>query len=75
MQEHVGGARRARSQEGADDAARGLRRLEHVGLKPLIQKVCRAHRHQLDERVQPLAPEAAEMLAELEQADEIAGRE
>src|SRR6266704_3120059 len=57
MKEHVGGAGRAWTKERADDPARRLRRLEDVRLEPLIQKVRRAHRHQLDERVQPLAAE------------------
>ena len=75
MKQHVGRARRARSEESADDPARRLRRLEHVGLEPLIQKIRRAHRHQLDERVEALAAQAAEVFTELEQPSEIAGRE
>ena len=48
VQQHVGGARRAHAEERADDARRRHRRLEHVGLEPLIEEVDRAHRHQLD---------------------------
>ena len=39
MQQHVRGARRARPEERADDAARGLRALERVELEPLVEQV------------------------------------
>ena len=48
VQQHVRRARRAHAQERADDPRRRHRRLEHVGLEPLVEEVDGAHRHQLD---------------------------
>ena len=48
MEQHVGGAGRPHAQERADDARRGHRRLQDVGLEPLIEEVGRAHRHELE---------------------------
>ena len=48
VEQHVGGARRSHAEKRADDARRRHRRLEHVGLEPLVEKVDRAHRHELD---------------------------
>ena len=64
VQQHVRGPGRARSEQGADDAARGLGRLERLGLEPFVEVVGRAHRHQLRQRVEMARPEAAEMRGE-----------
>ena len=47
VEQDVRRARRTHAQERADDAAGRHRRLEHVGLEPLVEKVRRAHRHEL----------------------------
>ena len=47
VQQHVGRARRSHAEKRADDPRRRHRRLEHVGLEPLIEKIDRAHRQQL----------------------------
>ena len=47
VQQHVGRTRRAHAEERADDAGRRHSRLEHVGLEPPVEKIDRAHRHQL----------------------------
>ena len=47
VQQHVRGARRTHAEKRADDPRRRHRRLEHVSLEPLIEKVDCAHRHQL----------------------------
>ena len=52
MQQHVRRARRARAEERADDAARGLGRLERVELVPLVEVVGAAHRHELEQRME-----------------------
>ncbi len=49
VQQHVGRARRAHAQEGADDARGRHRGLERLRLEPALQEVGRAHRHELDE--------------------------
>ena len=51
MQEHVGGARGAHAQEGADDPAGRHGGLQDVGLEPLVEQVHRAHGHELDQVV------------------------
>ena len=48
VQQHVGRARRAHAEERADDARGRHRRLQHVGLEPLVEEVDGAHRHELD---------------------------
>ena len=68
VQQHVRRPGGPRTHERADDPARRLRRLEHVGLEPLVEKIGGAHRHQLVERVEMLLARATEMLAELEQS-------
>ena len=55
VQQHVGRARGPDAEKGADDARSRHRRLERVGLEPLIQEVGGAHRHQL--HVEPLQPQ------------------
>ena len=67
MEQHVGGPGRAHAEERADDARGGHRRLEHVGLEPLIEEVDGAHRHQLDLVVLVLVRERLEAAAEREQ--------
>ena len=67
VQQHVGGARRAHAEEGADDARGRHGGLEHVGLEPLVEKVDRAHGHQLHLVVLVLAAEVLEAAAEEEQ--------
>ena len=47
VEQHVGRARRAHAEEGADDSRGAHRRLQHVGFEPLIQEVHGAHRQQL----------------------------
>ena len=47
VEQHVGGAGRSHAEERADDPGGGHRRLQHVGLEPLIEEVHRAHRQQL----------------------------
>ncbi len=51
VQQHVRGAGRAHAQERPDDARRRHRRLQQIGLEPLVEEVRGAHRHQLDERL------------------------
>ena len=48
MQQHIGRSGRSHAEKRTDDARRGHRRLEHVGLEPLIEKIDRTHGHQLD---------------------------
>ena len=49
MQQHVRRARRARPEERADDAGRGQRRAQRLGLEPLADEVGRRHGQHLDE--------------------------
>ena len=67
MQEHVGRAGRAHAQERADDPRRRHRRLEHVGLEPLIEEVDGAHRHELNLVVLVAVGERLKAPAEREQ--------
>ena len=48
VEQHVGRPRRAHAEKCSDDPRGGHRRLEDVGLEPLIQEIHGAHRHQLD---------------------------
>jgi hypothetical protein len=50
-----------------DDARRGHRRFEHVGLEPLIEEVDRAQRHQLNLVVLILARQRAKALQQEEE--------
>ncbi len=72
MQEHVGRAGRAHAQERADDPRRRHRRLEHVGLEPLIEEVDGAHRHELNLVVFVAIGERLEAPAEREQIEQAA---
>ena len=72
VQQYVGRARRAHAQERADDAARRHRRLQHVGLEPLIQEIDRAHRHELDLVEAVFGRQVAEAAAEEQQPRQIA---
>ena len=47
VQQNVSRAGAAHAQKGADDSGRRHRRLEHISLKPLVEKIDGAHRHQL----------------------------
>ena len=49
VEQHVRGPGRADALVRADDPRRRHRRLERVGLEPLVEEVRRAHRHELDE--------------------------
>src|SRR5580700_741967 len=49
MQENVSSPRRANTKKGADDAGSRHGGLEDVGLKPLVEKISGAHRHELNE--------------------------
>ena len=64
VQQHVGRAGRARPLERADDARGAHRRLQRLGLEPLVEEVGRAHRHQLDERGLHLLRQILERLRE-----------
>ncbi len=64
MQQHIGGSRRARSHESADDTARRHGRFEHVGLEPFVEKIRRAHGHELGQIVKKLLAQAAKMIAD-----------
>ena len=64
MQQDVRGAGRSHAEKRPDDARRRHRRLEDVGFEPLIEKIDRAHRHQLDLVVAVVVVEAAEAVAE-----------
>ncbi len=75
VQQHVGGAGGARSQEGPDDAAGRLGGLERIELEPLVQIVRRAHGHELVERVEFFRAQRAEVPGELQHALEIGGRQ
>ena len=59
VEQDVGRAGRAHAEERADDAGRRHRRLEHVGLEPLVEEVDGAHRHELDLVVLVRSPRAA----------------
>ena len=50
MEEDVRRAGRADALESPDDSRRGHRRLQRIGLEPLVEEVGRAHGHELDER-------------------------
>ena len=67
MEEHVGGSRRSHAEERPDDARRRHRGLEHVGLEPLVEKIHRAHRHELDLVVLIGARQATKPLQQEEQ--------
>ena len=49
VEQDVRGARALDALERADDPGRRHRRLERVGLEPLVEEVGGAHRHELDE--------------------------
>ena len=68
MEQHVRRAGRPDAEKRPDDARRRHRRLEHVGLEPLIEKVDRAHRHELDLVVLIAARQAPEALEQEEAA-------
>ena len=72
VKQHVGRPRRAHPEERADDAGRGHRRFQHVGLEPPIEKVDGAHGHELHEVVLVLTRQRAEALDQKQQLSQIA---
>ena len=75
MEQHVRRARRAHTLKRADDARCRHRRLQHVGLEPLIEKIGRAHRHQLHEPVARFGRHRLEAAAEPEELAQVGRRE
>ena len=75
VQQHVGGAGRARPEERADDAARRLGALERIELEPLVEQVGRGLRHELGDPVELRFAQARAVLAELQQAAQVAPAE
>ena len=75
VQQHVGGARRSHAEECPDDPADGHRRLEDVALEPLIEKVDRAHREQLEVEVAGVLVELAVRPAQAQQPQQLLGVE
>ena len=71
MQQHVGRPRRARSHESADNPARRHGGFEDIGLEPFVEKIRRAHRHELGEIVKQLFAQDAKMVADPGKAEEI----
>src|SRR5262245_24640811 len=57
VQQDIGGTGRPRPHEGPDDAAGGHGCLQYFGIKPFVQKICRAYGHQLCHFVEKLLPE------------------
>src|SRR5438132_13114686 len=72
VQEHVRGARRARTEQRADDAARRLGAFQRLALEPFVEVIRRAHREELPQRVQVLLRQAAEIAAEAQEIEELA---
>ena len=64
MEQDVRGSRRPHALERSDDAGRRHRRLERIGLEPLVEEVRGAHRHQLHEHGLMRLREVAELLGE-----------
>ena len=75
MQQNVGGAGRAHAEKSSDNARGRHRRLEHIGLKPLIEKVGGAHGHELDLVVLVAARHALETASDEEQLHQFSGIE
>src|SRR5579863_7756259 len=73
VQQHVGGAGRAYAEKGADNARGGHRRLEHIGLEPLVEKVGGAHGHELHQVVLVAGGQGTEMARQEGQLAQIAG--
>ena len=72
MQQNVGGAGRAHAEKSSDNARGRHGRLEHIGLKPLIEKIDGAHGHELDLVVLVLARHALETASDEEQLHQFA---
>ena len=70
VHEHVRGAGRPGAQERPDDPARAEARLQDVRLKPLVQVVRRAHRHESRERVQLVLGQRLDLLVQGEELPE-----
>ena len=67
MEQYIRSAGRAHTKKSPDDARRRHRRLQHIGLEPLIEKVDRAHGHQLDLVVLVFARHALKAASDEEQ--------
>ncbi len=67
MEQHVRRPWRAHAEKRPDDPRRRHRCLEYVGLEPLIEKVDRAHGHELDLVVLIAARQATKALEQEEQ--------
>ena len=72
MQQNVGSAGRPHTEKRSDDARRRHRGLENVGLKPLVEKIDRAHGHELDLVVLVLAGHVLEAASEEEHLHQFA---
>jgi hypothetical protein len=72
VQQHVGRARRAGPEAGADDRAAGEMGLDQFGLEILVEKIGDAHGPEPDGVVHPRLAEIAEGAAHLEQAAQVA---
>ena len=72
MQEHISGARRARAEQRADDAARRLRALQRLALEPFVEIVGRAHGEELPQRVEILLRQSAEIASEPQEIEKLA---
>ena len=72
MQQHVGGARRARPERGADDRAAAQVRLDDLALEVLLEHVGAAHGEEAQRVVHARLAELVEMLAEEQQLLEVA---
>ena len=72
MQQHVGRPGRAHAQECADNAGGRHRRLEHIRLKPLIEKINGAHGHELHLVVLVLARHCLEAPADEQKLHQLA---
>ena len=73
VQQNVGGSGRAHAEKGADDSRGRHRGLEHVGLEPLVEKVDRAHGHELHLVVLVFAVEVFEAAAQEQQLHQVFG--
>src|SRR5438270_10303793 len=72
VQKHVRGARRAWTEQRADDAARRLGAFQRLAFEPFVQVIGGAHGEELPERVQILLRQAAEIAAEPQEVEELA---
>ena len=71
MELHVRRSGRARTEERADDSARGHGGLEGVGLEPLVQEIGRAHGHELVQHEEVRFAQVAEVPPEPQQSPKV----